>query len=252
MLAGLAIGLLNGLLVIYVAASPIIVTLGTLFAVTALVTTASGGYPIGPLSTSFARVGSSSLFHIPSLVFYAVGIAVLVHILLEYTTIGTRLRSIGGNRDAAISLGLPVRTLTIGVYVLSGCLAAFAGRQASRNSRRRLVLRLEPRTRRDRGRDRGWRKRLWCGRFRNRHGGGCLVAVAAVYSPCTAPLQRLDAAVRRGSRDDWCRERRPVEAAPDVPGFIRVRPQPETVKTSTTSDLSEAVAHGSSGISAEK
>ena len=47
--------------------------------------------------------------------------------MLEYTTIGIRLRSIGGNKDAAISLGLPVRTLTIGVYVLSGCLAAFAG-----------------------------------------------------------------------------------------------------------------------------
>lgn len=126
-LAGFAVGLLNGLLVIYVATSPIIVTLGTLFAVTALVTTISGGYPIGPLSNSFSSVGSSALLHIPSLVFYAVAIAILVHVLLEYTTVGTRLRSIGGNRDAAISLGLPVRTLTIGVYVLSGCLAAFAG-----------------------------------------------------------------------------------------------------------------------------
>ena len=66
-LAGLAIGLLNGLLVIYVATSPIIVTLGTLFAVTALVTTASGGYPIGPLSNSFSSVGSSTFLHIPSL-----------------------------------------------------------------------------------------------------------------------------------------------------------------------------------------
>lgn len=126
-LAGFAIGLLNGLLVSYMAISPIIVTLGTLFAITSLITTTSRGYPIGPLSNSFDSVGSSTLFYIPSLVFYAIGIALLAHVLLEYTTIGTRLRSIGGNRDAAISLGLPVRPLTIGVYVLSGCLAAFAG-----------------------------------------------------------------------------------------------------------------------------
>ncbi len=252
-LAGLAIGLLNGLLVIYVAASPIIVTLGTLFAVTALVTTASGGYPIGPLSTSFARVGSSSLFHIPSLVFYAVGIAVLVHILLEYTTIGTRLRSIGGNRDAAISLGLPVRTLTIGVYVLSGCLAAFAGvLQASNlgaaDSSFGSNLELDAIAAVIVG---GVSVYGAVGSVTGMVAGALLLSLLSIalvllhYSGSMQPF--VVGLVMIGAVSvDRLRRRRMFQVS------IRARPQPETVKTSTTSDLSEAVAHGSSGISAEK
>jgi ribose/xylose/arabinose/galactoside ABC-type transport system permease subunit len=92
-----------------------------------LVSTASGGYSIGPLSSGFDNIGGGTLFHVPSLVFFALGIALLMHVLLEYTTLGTRYRTIGGNRDAAVALGLPVRRLTMFAYVLSGCLAAFAG-----------------------------------------------------------------------------------------------------------------------------
>lgn len=125
--AGLGVGLLNGLLISLIDVSPIIVTLGTLFMVSALVTTISGGTPIGPLSSSFGSVGTTTVFSIPALVFYALAIAIAVHVVLEYTTVGVQLRSMGGNRAAAVSLGLPIRSLTIGVYALCGCLAALGG-----------------------------------------------------------------------------------------------------------------------------
>jgi ribose transport system permease protein len=250
-LAGLAIGLLNGLLVIYIATSPIIVTLGTLFAVTALVTTASGGYPIGPLSSAFASVGSSSFFHIPSLVFYAVGIAIIVHILLEYTTIGTRLRSIGGNRDAAISLGLPVRTLTIGVYVLSGCLAAFAGvLQASNlgaaDSSFGSNLELDAIAAVIVG---GVSVYGAVGSVTGMVAGGLLLSLLSIalvllhYSGSMQPF--VVGVVMIGAVSvDRLRRRRMFQVS------IRGRPQSGPEKTSTASDLREAVAHGSSGISA--
>ena len=241
------------LLVIYVATSPIIVTLGTLFAVTALVTTVSGGYPIRPLSNSFSSVGSSSLFHVPSLVFYAVGIAIVVHILLEYTTIGTRLRSIGGNRDAAISLGLPVRTLTIGVYVLSGCLAAFAGvLQASNlgaaDSSFGSNLELDAIAAVIVG---GVSVYGAVGSVTGMVAGGLLLSLLSIalvllhYSGSMQPF--VVGLVMIGAVSvDRLRRRRMFQVS------IRGRPQPEAMKTSTPSRLRAALAHGASGIRTEK
>ena len=124
---GAGIGAINGILANYIGIPPIIATLGTMFGVSAVVTTLSGGLSIGPLPDSFGVIGQGSWGPIPSVVLIAAGIAVATHVLLEYTTLGPKIRAIGGNRAAATSLGLSVKRLSCSVYIITGAFAAFAG-----------------------------------------------------------------------------------------------------------------------------
>ncbi len=127
LLVGLAIGLINGFLASWLLISPIIATLGTLFGVGAIVVTLSGGLAIGPLPDDFSQIGNVSLGPIPGVFVYAILIAAGVHVVLESTDWGTRIRAIGGNREAAIKVGINARRTAITVYAMTGMFSALAG-----------------------------------------------------------------------------------------------------------------------------
>ncbi len=127
LLVGAVVGGINGTLANYVGISPIIATLGTLFCVTAIVTTRSGGLSIGPLPNRFTAISNSSWGPIPMVVFIAIGVALVAHILLRYSTFGIKVRAIGGNRVAVESLGLNARRISVIIYVVTGMAAAFSG-----------------------------------------------------------------------------------------------------------------------------
>ncbi len=127
LVVGLAIGFVNGLLTSWLMISPIIATLGTLFGVGAIVITLSGGVSIGPLPDNFSQIGNISLGPIPGVFVYAIVIAVMVHVVLEYTDWGTRIRAIGGNREAAIKVGINARRTAMSVYAMTGMFSALAG-----------------------------------------------------------------------------------------------------------------------------
>jgi ribose transport system permease protein len=124
---GLGIGALNGFLADFVGISPIIATLGTMFGVSAVVTTLSGGLSIGPLPNRFGIIGQGSWGPVPAVVFYALGVALFAHVLLEYTTYGPKVRAIGGNRSATNNLGINVKRLSGSVYCITGVFAAISG-----------------------------------------------------------------------------------------------------------------------------
>lgn len=124
---GAGVGLVNGVLTNWFMISPIIATLGTMFAVSAVVITLSHGLAIGPLPNGFVNFGNTSVGAIPGVFIYAIIIAAVVHIILERTTFGTKIRAIGGNREAANKLGLGTRVNSIMLYILSGAASAFAG-----------------------------------------------------------------------------------------------------------------------------
>ncbi len=124
---GIAVGLLNGVLVNYASIPPIIVTLGTLFAVRSLVVTLSGGNPIGPLPDEFTAVGQGEFMGLPLLIIIAAIVAILMDILLERTNFGWTVRAVGGNREGARRVGINVVRVSLATYVLGGALAAFAG-----------------------------------------------------------------------------------------------------------------------------
>lgn len=124
---GAAAGATNGLLVNYANIPPFITTLGMLYAARSLVSFMTGGRPIAPLPDSFARLGQTEIFGLPVLIIYAVVVAAISHVLLEYTTFGWSIRAIGGNREASRNSGINVRHRSTVVYTLSGLSAALAG-----------------------------------------------------------------------------------------------------------------------------
>jgi ribose/xylose/arabinose/galactoside ABC-type transport system permease subunit len=126
-LIGATVGAVNGVLVNYAQISAIIVTLGTLFAVRALAVTLSGGAPIGPLPSEFTAIGQGSVLGLPNVIIVALVVIALFHVVLQYTAFGWNVRAIGGNPVAARSMGLPIKRISTGVYVMAGSLAGFAG-----------------------------------------------------------------------------------------------------------------------------
>lgn len=124
---GLFIGLVNGILTSWLNVSPIIATLGTMFGITAIVVTITGGVSIGPLPDSFTGFANITIGFVPIVMIYALAIAFIVHVALEYTDWGTRIRSIGGNREAAARVGINVRMTSTVVYTLTGAFSALAG-----------------------------------------------------------------------------------------------------------------------------
>lgn len=56
-----------------------------------------------------------------------VGFAIALWALLRWTVVGRTILAIGSNREAAVRVGLPVRTVETGVYVFVGGLAGAAG-----------------------------------------------------------------------------------------------------------------------------
>ena len=144
LLVGLAGGLFNGVMVAVFGILPFVATLATLTMFSGLAFIVSGGKTISGRSIpeefgGFAR-GSVDLFGlaIPNLTLVALAVVVVTYLLLEHTTLGRRLYAIGGNIEAAHLSGVPVKTLKIAAFALTGLSAAgsgllYASRVASAN-----------------------------------------------------------------------------------------------------------------------
>ncbi len=134
LMAGLAGGLINGLLVAYVGILPFIATLGAMTVYGGLAFWLSGGKTLfgGAIPHSFSEfarggipLGADLVF--PNLTVLAVVAAALVWIFLEQTVAGRRLYAIGDNVEAARLAGVPVRPLRLAAFGLAGLGAAAAG-----------------------------------------------------------------------------------------------------------------------------
>lgn len=124
---GAGIGLINGFFVNFAKIPPIIVTLGSLFAVRAGVVASTEGNPIGPLPDDFTFWGQGEILGIPMVILVGLVVIVIAHLVLSQTNYGWSIRAIGGNLNASRSAGIAVRKISISVYVLSGASAAFTG-----------------------------------------------------------------------------------------------------------------------------
>jgi ribose transport system permease protein len=126
--AGLAVGLLNGLLIAFLELSPFIVTLGTLGMVTAAIDLLNNGLSISDLPAQVGNIGLATptgWLPVPFLV--AVGCTLFCWVLLSKTRFGLRTYAIGSNPLAARRSGFAVRWHLIRVYLLSGALAGVGG-----------------------------------------------------------------------------------------------------------------------------
>jgi ribose transport system permease protein len=127
LVAGLLAGTFSGFLVARVGIQPIVATLALLVGGRGLALVIAGGQLRDVRDRSYLALGSEDLFGIPIGVLVAAVLAVIVGLVVSRTTFGRRLVAIGGNRQAAQLAGLPVTKVLVGVYAISGLLAAVAG-----------------------------------------------------------------------------------------------------------------------------
>ncbi len=124
LLAGLAamagVGLANGLTIAFLRIPPFVTTLATMVALQgATLAVASKGVLVlkEPLLRS---VGIDRTAGIPNSIFFAAAVVLVALVLIRWTRFGLRTYALGSDPAAAELSGIPVRSHTVLVYVVSG------------------------------------------------------------------------------------------------------------------------------------
>lgn len=127
LLAGLGMGVFNGLLVAYAGLPPFIVTLGTYTALRGFAYLAADGTTVINSNIAFAWIGNGYLGSMPWLVIIAFAVIAVCWFILRRTTLGTHIYAVGGNLQAARLTGVKVSFVLIFVYAASGLLSGLGG-----------------------------------------------------------------------------------------------------------------------------
>lgn len=146
--AGLAVGILNSVLIVYARIPDLVATLSSLFLINGLTLMGVGGQSVakgmtfngerteGEFAAIFNWIGSGSVLSVPASVIIASVIFVLVTILLNFTRWGRAFYAVGGNPIAAAAAGIRVARYRIAAYLISGALASVAGLMLAARSNR--------------------------------------------------------------------------------------------------------------------
>lgn len=131
---GAFVGAVNGVLVAFLKVPAFVATLGTLYMARGAALLMTNGLTFNRLSgdpslgnTGFEWLGFNRLWGVPISIFVLAATALAAHLLLTRAPFGRWLYSTGGNARAAELSGVPVRSVQVWVYVLSGICAAIAG-----------------------------------------------------------------------------------------------------------------------------
>lgn len=131
---GALVGLINGLLIAIFQVPAFVATLGSLYVARGAALLMTNGLTYNKLAgspelgnTGFEWLGFSRIFDIPIGVVVLGIVALICGFILSRTAFGRWLYASGGNERAAELSGVPVKTVKISVYVISGICAALAG-----------------------------------------------------------------------------------------------------------------------------
>lgn len=124
---GLAVGLVNGILIAYLNMPAFIATLGTQLLVRGLALYISNGRPVSNLDEAFTFLGGGSIGIIPVPVIILIVLALITWYLLKYTRLGRHIYAIGGNAQAAVVSGVNAKAVKLFTFVFAGVMAAISG-----------------------------------------------------------------------------------------------------------------------------
>jgi ribose transport system permease protein len=128
MVVGIAVGVVNGLVVTVLRVNSFIATLAMASIVEAVIYGVTDGRQIvGSLSPDFLRFGQAQPAGIPAPIFYMVAVALLAWVALEFTPAGRLLYAVGSNPEAARLSGIKTNRYMFGSLVASAALATIAG-----------------------------------------------------------------------------------------------------------------------------
>lgn len=142
---GIIVGLINGILIVYMRVPDLLATLGMMFLLVGLqriptegrsiatgMTLPDGSVANGTFSPVFLALGRHRFdFILPNLlpvsVVVLIVLAVLIWFFLEYTRFGRMMYAVGSNERAAELAGAPVKAYKISAYIISGVFASVGG-----------------------------------------------------------------------------------------------------------------------------
>ncbi len=126
--AGTAIGVVNGIGVSIFNVSPFIMTLGMASVGFGIALYLTGGVPVYGMPIQFGDMfGFGEYLGIPTPVYVAIILIVVIYFLVNWTRIGRYFYAVGGNIKAARLSGINTKLVLFATYVLCGMLAAIGG-----------------------------------------------------------------------------------------------------------------------------
>ncbi|MGL4603356.1 MAG: ABC transporter permease [Iodobacter sp.] len=128
-LAGAALGAVNGIIISRGKVAPFIATLGTMTVFRGLALVFSDGRPItGFNSDFFSMLGAGYIANvIPVPVITTLIAFIALWFILKKTVFGRHVYAVGGNEEASLISGVKTGRIKLWVYTLSGGLSALAG-----------------------------------------------------------------------------------------------------------------------------
>ena len=127
LMAGIACGLFNGVLVSQFRVQPIIATLILFISGRGIAQVLTNGNLQTFSNPGFSYLGTGKVLGLPFQGLLALALAAAVYLLMTRTTFGRQLLAVGGNERAARLSGVPVSRVKIGAYVICAFLSGIAG-----------------------------------------------------------------------------------------------------------------------------
>lgn len=126
--ACLALGFVNGLLVLRFEINSLIATLAVGNVLYGIVLWFTGGTILFQnVPKDFLAISGGTLLNVPLPIWYGLALVVLAEIVLQFLPVGRRLYAIGGNRRAALLTGIPVTRLIFASFGASAFLCGLGG-----------------------------------------------------------------------------------------------------------------------------
>jgi ribose transport system permease protein len=126
--AGVACGLANGLIITRGNVVPFVATLGTLFIFGSIADIISNGNALVVSNTMLVSLGTGSLGPLlPYSFLVMLAVFALCYVIIRKLHIGRWIRAVGSNPRAAHASGINVRWVLLSLFVLSGVLTGLSG-----------------------------------------------------------------------------------------------------------------------------
>ena len=126
-LVGIAIGLVNGLLISKGKLQAFIATLATMTIFRGATLVFTNGTPISKLPEKFVNIGNGKIGFMPIPVIITVIVSIIAIYVLSQARFGRYLYALGGNEDSARLSGINTDKIKTLVYVVSGFASSIAG-----------------------------------------------------------------------------------------------------------------------------
>ena len=123
---GLAFGVANGVLVVWLGLPPFVATLGTLGIAQGLALVITDGQSVVGIGDALPALYESRPAGIPFSIVIAPGAFLVFRFSLAKTRFGSYVVALGGNRESLVLAGVRANLYHVAVYALGGAMAGFA------------------------------------------------------------------------------------------------------------------------------